>query len=373
MGALGPTVFCLVGLVASSGGGSPGTSSSGAPSPRAGIQEAADPGSAMAAAARSFLAALEPGRRAKAAFPFNSDERLNWHFIPRQRQGVAIKDMTSAERRAALALLKTGVSERGFAKVDAILHLEEVLAVVEGSAMRDPELYYFTVFGEPADTGAWGWRYEGHHASLNWTIVNGRLAGSAPQFLGAHPADVSQGPREGARALAVEEDLARTLVHSLSPPQRSAAILNASAPRDIVTGASREAAISEDKGLGYAQLTAEQQGLLLSLIQEYASTQTSPVAQARLARVKGELPGVKLAWMGGIERGQGHYYRIQGATFLIEYDNTQDGANHIHCVWRDFKGDWGKDVLAEHYRTAPHHAEYRKAHPADASKSAADE
>jgi hypothetical protein len=321
--------------------------------------EPANPAPAMAKAADAFLAALDPARRAKAGLPFNSANRLDWHFVPRERQGLPIKLMSSDERRAALALLRSGLSDRGFTKVDAILHLEEVLHELEGSAMRDPELYYFTVFGQPTDKGAWGWRYEGHHASLNWTVLDGRVVGSTPQFLGANPADVRDGSRKGARALAQEEDLGRALVTSLKPEQRAEGVLSPDAPRDILTGSSRQAAIQEDRGIAYAKLGPDQQGLLLSLIQEYASTQTSALAQARLARVKAELPHVKFAWMGGLQKGQGHYYRIQGPTFLIEYDNTQNQANHIHSVWREFKGDWGQDLLAEHYRTAPHDAEAR--------------
>ncbi|HET6900037.1 MAG TPA: DUF3500 domain-containing protein [Vicinamibacteria bacterium] len=325
------------------------------------FEETADPAPAMAKAADAFLAALDPAERAKAALPFNSAERLDWHFVPRDRQGVPLKQMSADERKAALALLRSGLSARGFTTVDTILHLEEVLFALEGAAMRDPGLYYFTVFGKPSDQGAWGWRYEGHHVSLNWTILNGKVVGSSPQFLGANPADVRDGPQKGTRALAAEEDLGRAFVKSMTPEQRSAAVVSAEAPRDILTGASREAAIQEDKGIAYARLSQEQQGLLLSLIQEYASTQALAVAQARLARVKAELPNVKFAWMGGLEKGQGHYYRIQGSTFLIEYDNTQNGANHIHSVWRDFKGDWGRDLLAEHYLTAPHHAVARRA------------
>jgi hypothetical protein len=253
------------------------------------------------------------------------------------------------------------LSARGFTKVDTILHLEEVLFAIEGSAIRDPELYYFTVFGEPSERGTWGWRYEGHHASLNWTVVGGRVVASTPQFLGANPADVRDGPRKGTRALAAEEDLGRALVKSLGTDQAAQAVLSKNAPKDIFTSSSREAAIQEDKGISYGKLTREQQGLLLSLIQEYASAQPLAVAQARLARVKADLANIKFAWMGGLEKGQGHYYRIQGSYFLIEYDNTQDNANHIHCVWREFKGDWGKDLLAQHYRTAPHHADSRSA------------
>jgi hypothetical protein len=318
--------------------------------------DTAEPAPTMAKAADAFLATLDSAKRAKASLPFNSEERLNWHFVPKDREGVAIKQMSAAQRQAALALLRSGLSARGFTKVDTIRRLEEVLFAIEGSAIRDPELYYFTVFGTPSEQGAWGWRYEGHHASLNWTVVDGRVVATTPQFLGANPADVRDGPQKGTRALAAEEDLGRALVKSLSADQGAQAVLSKDAPRDILTGASRQAAIQEDRGISYAKLAPEQQGLLLSLIQEYAAAQAPAVAQARLARVKADLPAVKFGWMGGLDQGQGHYYRIQGSTFLIEYDNTQNSANHIHCVWREFKGDWGRDLLAEHYRTAPHHA-----------------
>ncbi len=321
--------------------------------------EPPDPAPAMTKAANAFLAALDSARRTKASFPFNSEERLNWHFVPRDRQGVSIKEMSSEERRAALTLLRSGLSAKGFTKLDAILELEEVLFAIEGRAIRDPELYFFTVFGEPGAKGAWGWRYEGHHASLNWTVVEGKPVASTPQFLGANPADVRDGPRKGTRALAAEEDLGRALVKALRADQMPQAVLSQDAPKDIVSFNSREAAILEGKGIPYARLSVEQQGLLLSLIQEYASIQQMAVAQARLARVKADLASLAFAWMGGLERGQGHYYRIQGGSFLIEYDNTQNDANHIHSVWREFKGDWGKDLLAEHYRTAPHHADAR--------------
>ena len=334
--------------------------------------EPPEPAPTMVKAANAFVAALDSAKRAKATRPFNSEERLNWYFVPRERQGVPIKQMSSGERQAALTLLRSGLSAKGFMKVDTILHLEEVLFAIEGSAIRDPELYYFTVFGEPSEKGAWGWRYEGHHVSLNWTVLEGKLVASTPQFLGANPADVGDGPQKGTRALAVEEDLGRALVRSLSADQGAQAVLSKEAPKDILTSNSREAAIQEDKGISYGKLSEEQQGLLLSLIQEYASAQPLAVAQARLARVKTDLRNIKFAWMGGLEKGQGHYYRIQGSTFLIEYDNTQDNANHIHCVWREFKGDWGRDLLTEHYRTAPHHANFRsgdqyakKAHPAE--------
>jgi hypothetical protein len=327
--------------------------------------DAPDPAPAMAEAAAAFLAALSPDNRERAQLPFDSDERLNWHFVPRMRQGVPLKQMSPGERQAALALLKASLSASGLRKVDTIRSLEDVLRMIENEPRRDAELYYFIVFGEPAKAGAWGWRYEGHHTSLNWTLVEGRVAGSSPQFMGANPADVNVGPHKGTRALAAEEDLARELVTSLSDEQTRLAVVSASAPfgtaapLGIVTGNAREAAMQEGNGIAYGELDDMQKGLLLSLVEAYATAQPPAVAQARLGRVKDELANIRFAWMGGREKGQGHYYRIQGRSFLIEYDNTQGNANHIHSVWREFKGDWGNDVLAEHYRTAQHHAEHR--------------
>lgn len=310
----------------------------------------------MTDAAAAFLKALDAGQRAKANLPFNSDERLNWHFVPRERQGVSLKEMTPGEREAAIALLRSSLSAMGYDKIETIRRLEEVLFAQSKNPVRDTELFFFTVFGEPSPKGAWGWRYEGHHLSLNWTVLDGKLVASTPQFLGANPAEVREGPRKGTRALAAEEDLGRALVKSLRPEQLAQARVGEASPGEILTEASRVASIQKDEGIPYGKLDAEQQGLLLSLIREYAASQAPAEAQARLARVKSDLEHVKFAWMGGLEKGQGHHYRIQGSTDLIEYDNSQNGANHIHSVWRVFQGDWGRDLLDEHYKTAPHHA-----------------
>lgn len=320
-------------------------------------------------AARAFLAALAPAKRSKASLPFNSPERLKWAYVPMARAGLPWKEMTLREREAALALLRAGLSEKGFTKVDTIRKLEDVLRAIEGWSMRDPELYYFSVFGEPSAKGAWGWRYEGHHISLHWTMLEGRVAGSAPQFLGANPAEVRDGALQGTRALAAEEDLGRALVKSLNQGQRAEAILADSPPSDILSSGARAAAIQEDRGIAWARLNPTQQGILLSLIQEYAATQTPAVARERLDEVRRGLSEMRFSWLGGLEPGQGHYYRIQGRAFLVEYDNTQNHANHIHSVWREFHGDWGEDVLAEHYRTSPHHADYRRAFPDQAGAS----
>ncbi|HZO87402.1 MAG TPA: DUF3500 domain-containing protein [Chthonomonadaceae bacterium] len=312
----------------------------------------------MQQAAAAFLAALEPHQAQKAHQPFNSEERLNWHYVPKERQGLCFKEMRPSQREVAYSLLRVGLSQKGLAKAAAIRQLENVLREIEQGKgpVRDPDLYFVTIFGEPSEKGVWGWRYEGHHISLHWTLLRGKVIASTPQFLGANPAEVRDGPLRGTRVLAAEEDLARALVKSLDAAQRQEAILSDTAPPDIITRAERKVSILEHRGLAYPQMNSEQQGLLLELIHEYVSAQASIMARQRLDRVRrGGLENIKFAWMGGLERGQGHYYRIQGPAFLIEYDCTQNDANHIHTVWRDFNGDFGADLLERHYQSSPHH------------------
>jgi hypothetical protein len=319
---------------------------------------AESPASAMAAAANAFLATLDAGQRAKAQFAFDAEERFNWHFTPVPRAGLPLKQMTPAQRDAAFALLHVGLSEKGYTKAETIRALEPILAEIEQNPVRrDPELYFVTIFGDPTPGGTWGWRYEGHHISQNWTIVKGQSIASSPQFFGSNPAEVRSGPKKGLRVLAAEEDLARGLLESLTVSQREKAIVSPDAPADILTSNARKAGIQADLGIAHADLSADQRGLLLALIDEYASAQPKALAEGRLARIRAAgLARVKFAWMGGQSRGQRHYYRVQGPTFLIEYDNTQNDANHIHAVWRDFNGDWGADLLAEHLKNSPHHA-----------------
>jgi hypothetical protein len=318
------------------------------------------PEAAMAREASAFLAALTEDQRRQAQYPFNDEERLNWHFIPKDRNGMPLKQLNPAQRTAALALLRSGLSQAGYRKVEAIRELEIILHHMENqSPRRDPDLYFITVFGDPTPDGTWGWRYEGHHCALNWTIARGRAAASTPQFLGTNPGEVRvvvpNAPSMGTRVLGREEDLARALVKSLNPEQRGEAILSDTAPPDIITGAERKASILEHKGVGFRQLNREQQGMLHALVREYADAQPSEIARERLAGIRrAGVENVKFAWMGGLEKNEGHYYRVQGPTFLIEYDNTQNEANHAHCVWRDFKGDFGQDLLALHYDRFEH-------------------
>ena len=319
------------------------------------MQDKAGRTAAMAAAAQAFLDALTPEQRAAATFAFASDDRFDWHYIPRERKGVSLKAMSKAQKKAALALVAASLSAEGYDKSERIRQLEQILYDREGRAIRDTELYFFMIFGEPSAEGTWGWRYEGHHISQNWTVHDGLLASSTPQFFGTNPAHVREGSRAGEQVLVLEDVLPRSLLASMSDAHRRAAIVSDEAPRDILTTSDRQAAIQENTGVAFGDLGRGQQDVLWALIEEYAEAQPPAVAAERLARVKkAGLDGIRFAWMGSLEEGQPHYYRVQGPTFLIEYDNVQNGANHVHSVWRDFDGDFGRDALAAHYRRYAH-------------------
>jgi hypothetical protein len=308
------------------------------------------------AAAESFLRSLDADLRARAVLPFDDDYRYVWNYTPVSRRGVAWGQMNSEQQKAAMGLLRAALGDRGLQKAEAIRALEDVLAELERNpTRRDPKLFTFTFFGEPSASAFWGWRYEGHHLSLNFAYEGERLVSSTPQFLGAHPAEVRDGPQKGARALAEEEDRGFALLRSLTEEQRKKAVIGDVAPRDIMTTNTRTAAIEGRQGLAHREMTPDQREALALLVRTYAEVQAPEEAARRLAAIEKEGWGeIVFAWMGSLEPGQGHYYRIQGGTFLIEYDNTQNRANHIHSVWRDFKGDFGRDTLAQHYAKAPH-------------------
>lgn len=314
------------------------------------------PAEEMAEGARNFLAALTPGQKAKAVFEFQNDERFDWHFIPKDRKGLSFKEMTPPQRLLAHALLSSGLSQRGYMKATTIMSLEQVLYDLENQAAhRNPELYYVTIFGEPGKA-AWGWRVEGHHLSLNFTVADGQVLSVTPSFFGDNPAEVLSGPRKGLRVLGAEEDLARKLVKSLNDSQRKLAILTNTAPQDILTGADRKAKALTPVGISAAKLTKAQQELLFALVKEYVCRYRAEIADADLKAIqKAGVKKLHFSWAGGLEPRQGHYYRIQGPTFLMEYDNTQNDANHIHSVWRDLLNDFGEDLLRKHYQEAPHH------------------
>jgi len=302
--------------------------------------------------ANAFLQSLDASQRNQASFDFSSDERKNWHFIPRDRQGIAFNVLSDNQGRLALALLQGLLSDTGYRKVEQIRSLESVLAAIEvnGRFIRDPDRYYFTVFGTPNMEAPWGFRFEGHHIALNWTFAAGLGLASSPQFFGTNPARVLEGPQAGLRVLAREEDLARQLILSMTSEQRTDAIIAGAAPRDIITGAEVVINPLSATGISYSELEASQREILLALIQEVAGAQADNLAMQRMQAIRATgLESIRFTWIGDLEPGGPHYYRIQGSGFLVEYDNTQNDANHIHLVWRDFSGDFGDDLLRMHY------------------------
>lgn len=308
----------------------------------------------MTEAATAFLASLTPAQRAQATFQFTDPERFDWHYIPKERKGLSMHQMTPEQKQLAHALLAAGLSQQGYIKAVSIMSLDQVLKIMEGGKgpMRDPEGYFFTVFGEPSATGTWGYRVEGHHLSQNFTLVDGQVQG-APSFFGTNPAEIKEGPRKGLRVLAREEDLGRQLVKSLTPDEKKVAVISTDAPKEILTEASRQAALKgQPSGLLASNMTPPQRAIFHSLLDEYCRNMTDQIDQTREDQIKKLGGQIYFAWAGGEEPGQGHYYRIQSASFLVEFDNTQDHANHIHSVWRDFNGDFGRDLLKEHYQSS---------------------
>jgi len=309
----------------------------------------------MAEAAKNLLAALSPEQKSKAAFEFISEERVNFNFVPMPRKGLPIGEMTPAQRHLASALLNAPLSHRGYFKVTTIMSLEQILFDMENQApRRNAELYYVSLFGTPGQD-IWGFRFEGHHLSLNFTMRGDQVLATTPSFLGTNPAEVRSGPRAGLRVLAVEEDLGRKLVKSLDSKQSAVAIFSPDAPPDVLTSNKRKAWKLEPLGLAGNTLTKSQQETLAALIKEYLGRNRAEVADADWAKIqKAGWNKIHFAWAGGIEPSVGHYYRVQGETFLLEYDNTQNNANHIHAVWRDLENDFGDDLLKRHYEQTPH-------------------
>ncbi len=316
---------------------------------------------AMTDAAKKFLAALKPEQKAKAHYAdLKAEARQAWHFIPTEmvsfgRKGLPMTEMADDQRKLALALLQSALSEGGYAKASGIFSLEGVLKQFEKNSKvdRNPILYFVSIYGTPDAKGTWAWRFEGHHLSLSFTIVDGKEVVAVPSFMGTNPAEVREGPKKGLRVLGVEEDLGRELVKSLSADQRTTAVFAEKAPSDIITGAKVKAERLAPEGIAYAKLNGAQQEQLKRVVAEYANRVRSDVAKGDLEKIaKAGWDKVAFAWAGGLERGDGHYYRVQGPTFLLEYDNTQNNANHVHAVWRDFANDFGEDLLKRHYEQA---------------------
>ncbi|MEK6477172.1 DUF3500 domain-containing protein [Catalinimonas sp. 4WD22] len=307
--------------------------------------------------AQAFLTSLSEDQLDKATFSLADEERYNWNFTPVPRQGLPLKEMTETQQEAAFALMRASLSEKGYEKAQQVRDLEEILRGVEGrgpnDTYRDPNNYYFSIFGKPAQNEAWGWRFEGHHISLNFSSVSDEIVSVTPTFFGANPAKVPSGPRKGWRILKPEEDLGRVLVKSLTHEQQQTALIAEEAYPDIVTSNDKVANITKLEGLAYSQMTQEQQEQLIQLIELYYSVHKAEIVKEAMLRIKkAGFENIRFAWAGSYEVGDKHYYRIHGPSFVIEYDNTQNDANHIHTVIRDMEKDFGEDILSKHYEEA---------------------
>jgi hypothetical protein len=308
----------------------------------------------MAEAASALLAGLSADLSAKASYPYMDGERMFWYYPPLNRHGVPLRDMDVAQRSLAMALMASGLNEASYKKATQIIDLETVLREVEAdqgvnSFRRDPELYYFTVFGEPGGTDPWGWRAEGHHISLNYSIWGDEVISVTPFFFGSNPAEVRTGPRKGLRILSRREDLALELAASLDGGQRSKAVIYEEAPYDIVTYNSSRASLPFEEGLPASRMTGVQKELLTALVDDYVGQVRGDVHEGRMAGViEHGIDRLHFAWGGPVNGSIPHYYRIHGGDFLVEFDNYQNGANHVHSVWRDVGNDFASDVLRDH-------------------------
>ena len=331
-------------------------------------QPAAHPSSVVAAKMREsterLLATLPERQRAVTVRPFDDTDRTDWHYTPRSRNGLSFKDLDAKSRDAVHGLLKTALSAVGYRKVVNIIELELVLRELETfGLMRDPERYHVTIYGTPDRAERWGWRFEGHHLSLNFTLAGDRLVVDTPSFFGANPATVPSGANKGMRVLGDEHDAGWAVLDSLSVSQKAEAVISSRTYGDIVTSSRENVAPLELSGIPASRLDERQRASLWKIVELYASSFEPRLAQARLARAReGGEEALRFAWAGSTARGAPHYYRVQGARFLIEYDASQDGGNHIHTVWRDYAGDFGRelpgkgafgrDLLRDHYASA---------------------
>lgn len=309
---------------------------------------------AMVDSARRWLASLDAAQRSKATYHYLDGERIFWYYPPLNRHGLPLRDMDDRQRALALELLATGLTGDANRQARLIIEHEDVLGPLEAewgqvTWPRDPQLYYWTVFGEPGRAEPWGWRAEGHHLSVHYSIWGDQVIAVTPFFFGANPAEVRKGPKEGLRILARREDLAIELINSLDAGQRRKAVIHDQAPWDILGYNASKQPVHNDEGLAGREMNGAQQEILMTLIAEYVNGVPAPVAEQRLAAIRDTgLDDYRLIWAGAPDRARDHYYRIHGGQFIVEFDNIQNGANHIHSVWRDVENDFAQDVLRDH-------------------------
>lgn len=299
-------------------------------------------GAAMAKAATRFLGTLNDDQRAKASFAFDDPERLNWHWIPRPRKGLPIKEMAPDQRAVAFGLIQTGLSTEGMIKVTTIMSYEHILWLQENKAPhRDPELYFLSVFGTPGETGDWGWRLEGHHLSLNFTLKDGKVVSATPFQFGTNPAGVRSGPLEGQRNLIALETPMNELIASFDDAQRKAAVVSEVVPKVTSGPNPPQPGPMEAKGISTKQMRPEQRKLFNQFLTAYRVNFAPGVREDLREELAGSNKEFHLAWYGPLDRSKPHAFRVEGASLLIDFNDEQDGANHIHTFYRNRPGDFG--------------------------------
>ena len=310
--------------------------------------------SQMTEACSNFLNSLNSDQKAKTVYSYLDGERIFWYYPPLNRHGLPLREMDAKQRQLAYAVMASGLTDKSYEQAKLIIEHEDILGPLEVEQdkvtfLRDTERYYFTIFGEPGGSDPWGWRVEGHHVCLNYSIWNDKVIAVTPFFFGANPAEVRKGPKNGLRILGDREDLAFDLMESLDAGQQSKAIIYDEAPLDILTYNSSKVSLPREEGLPASRMSGTQQEMLMALVTLYVSQVRSDVAQERLDAFKTDgIDGIHLAWAGPVDKSKAHYYRLHGGDFLVEFDNRQDGANHIHSVYRDVENDFASDVLRQH-------------------------
>ncbi|MGE3537506.1 MAG: DUF3500 domain-containing protein [Candidatus Tectimicrobiota bacterium] len=315
---------------------------------------------AMVQPALDMLAIFTTAQRRQAVYAFEARERRDWHYIPRRRPGVPLSDLTPAQQERLWALLHAALSARGIQKTRGVIAIEAILGELSGRPdYRDPGKYAIVFFGTPSAIQPWGWRFEGHHLSLTFTVVPGQGVAATPAFLGAHPATVpAQHAQAGVQILQTEKEAGFRLLHSLAETQKATALMASESLGDILSGPGREAHLQQRTGLALGAMTDAQRQQALALIEAYIGNVRADMAQTALHKATAAgIETIHFAWAGSHTPERPHYYRLHGPTLLIEYDNTQNGANHVHSVWHDPMNSFGQDLLRAHYER--HHAPTR--------------
>lgn len=315
--------------------------------PAQAYDEQSTPGMAMTAKASAFLNSLDEDQRTKATFDYNDPERQNWHFIPKERPGVALWDLEGDSAKAAEMFVATGLSAAGYEKILQVRSLEEVLYLFEKGEeqerrlKRHPHKYSICIFGTPARKGTWGWRFEGHHISLNYTVTDGVIVSSTPEFIGANPGLIDAGPGRSLRVLGMRENLGRQILKACPQDKQNTLWISRKAPGEIRGPGAAQPVVAEAEGLKYSEMTSEQQGLLKKLLAQYLKAAPVTVVKRRMQAITNSgMDNITFGWWGGSELNEPHHYVVQGKTFVIEYNNTQNKANHVHSFWRNLEGDF---------------------------------